>query len=67
MAGGGMGVYLGHPRAVQVSLVDTSLRLANDAYIQNRLAVKRHMNRERQKRHRQRKNSLPEKRYMTPA
>ncbi len=61
------GVYLGHPLAVRMSLVDTSLRLANDAYIQNRLAVKRHMNRERQKRHRQRKNSLPEKRYMTPA
>jgi hypothetical protein len=60
------GVYLGHPLAVRVSSVDTSLRLANDAYIQNRLAVKRHMNRERQKRHRQRKNSLPQKRYTTP-
>jgi hypothetical protein len=63
MASGGMGVYLGHPLAVRVSLVDTSLRLANDAYIRNRLAVKRLQNRERQKRHRRRKNSLPKKRY----
>ena len=58
------GVYLGHPLAVRLSLLDTSLRLANDAYIQNRLAVKRLQNRERQKRHRQRQYSLPEKRYI---
>jgi hypothetical protein len=60
------GVHLGHPQAVRMSLVDTSLRLANDAYIQNRLAVKRLRNCERQKRHRQRKNSLPKKRYTSP-
>jgi hypothetical protein len=60
------GLHLGHPLAVRVSSVDTSLRLANDAYIQNRLAVKRLRNRERQKRHRQRKKTLPEKRYATP-
>ena len=54
------GVSLGHPEAVRVSLVDTSLRLANDGYMQNRLAVKRLRNRERQKRYRQRKNSLLE-------
>jgi hypothetical protein len=57
------GVHLGHPLAAQVSLVDTSMRLASDAYIQHRLAVKRLRNRERQKRYRQRKNCLPEKRY----
>ena len=57
------GVYLGHPLAVRISLVDTSLRVADDAYIQNRLAVKRLRNRERQKRYRQCQYSLPEKRY----
>ena len=55
------GVNLGHPLAVRLSLLDTSLRVADDAYIQDRLAVKRLRNRERQKRHRQ--YSLPEKRY----
>ena len=54
------GVYLGHPLAVRLSLLDTSLRVADDAYIQDRLAVKRLRNRERQKRYRQRKNSLLE-------
>lgn len=57
------GVNLGHPLAVRLSLLDTEVRRAEDAYIQNRLAVKRLLSRERQKRHRQRKNSLPEKRY----